>query len=229
MVRTTFSMMILTLAIVCGGTTGGDDGVDAGELPTGRLFPIAVDARWTYQITDVATGLVATKSQTVLAREDVGDLKAGIMAFRLRTDKPSGGYTVSWQEDTGTAIVRHREQAFDATSTMMIEDYYLPAKLRVDETPEHTADDASWTESYQERVTDMATNLTTTGDKDDVWTVVARVDSVTVPAGTFVAIHVNRSNQVTGSIKDYWFAPGVGKVKESGNSQIELLVDYSIP
>jgi hypothetical protein len=59
--------------------------------------------------------------------------------------------------------------------------------------------------------------------------VVARADSVTVPAGTFIAIHLERSNQVTGSIKDYWFAPGVGKVKESGDSQIELLTDYSIP
>lgn len=230
MVRVTFVTMFLALALGCGGNPGGDDdGVDAGELPAGRLFPLQVNASWTYQITDVATNVVDSKSQTVLGREDIGDLKAGIMAFRLRTEKPGGGYTVSWQEDTGTAIIRHREQAFDATSAMKVEDYYLPGKLRVDESAERTADGAAWTESYQERVTDMVTSITTTADKDDDWTVVARAESVTVPAGTFTAIHLERRNLVTGSIKDYWFAPGVGKVKETGDSQIELLVDFNVP
>ncbi len=225
---------ILSLALVCacgGGSPAGDGdvGVDAGELPTGRLFPLAIDAAWTYEVTDINNATVESKNQVVEAFEDVGGSKAGIMAFRLRTEKAGGGYTLSWQEDTGTAVIRHREQNFDSIGAMEIEDFYTPSKLRVDESVAHMAAGAAWNDSYQERTTDVLASTTTTIDKTDHWTVVSASESVTVPAGDFVTVHLRRTNDVTLSDKEYWFAPGVGKVKETGDRQVEELSAYVLP
>jgi hypothetical protein len=54
---------------------------------------------------------------------------------------------------------------------------------------------------------------------------------VTVPAGTFTTVHVQRvSGSGSTKQKDYWFAKGVGKVKETGGGQQnEELMSYSIP
>ncbi|HTM21111.1 MAG TPA: hypothetical protein VL172_11400 [Kofleriaceae bacterium] len=228
----TRTILLLSLLAACGGgTAGGDDDTtpDAGSLPQGSLFPLVIDATWTYQVTDVSTNVVEQKSQTVEALEDVGGDKAGITAYRLRTEKAGGGYTISWQEDTGDAVIRHREQNFDSLDAMQMDSYFVPSKLRVDQSDAHVADGAAWDDSYQEQNHDIVAGTTITADKVDHWTVMASVESVTVPAGTFTALHVHRTNSVTFSDKQYWFVPGVGKVKETGDSQIELLSDYTIP
>jgi hypothetical protein len=50
---------------------------------------------------------------------------------------------------------------------------------------------------------------------------------VTVPAGTFTAVYLQKVSATGGSAKTYWYVPGVGKVKESGG-QLEELVSYSL-
>jgi DNA/RNA endonuclease G (NUC1) len=58
------------------------------------------------------------------------------------------------------------------------------------------------------------------------WTVLGDDETVEVPAGTFE--HVIHFQKVgSGSTKNYWYAPDVGKVKETG-SQTEELVDYHL-
>jgi hypothetical protein len=54
---------------------------------------------------------------------------------------------------------------------------------------------------------------------------------VAVPAGTFCALRVRRVTSTTlgGSDKTYWFARGVGKVKEEGGNQREELTDHALP
>ena len=228
----TRGLLALSLAVALGACGGGDDdaqtdGPPVGDGGQGRYLPLAMGATWTYRVTDPVSGAVANKSSTVEAYEDIGGDKAGTMGFRVRTEKLDGR-TVSWQADTGTSIVRHREQTFDLAGAMIAEEYYTPFKLRVDESPAHLMMGAAWTEAFTEKHTDMATGTTTTM-KMDAWTVEAVAESVTVPAGTFSCVRLHRVGQAMGqSDKTYWFARGVGKVKETGG-QTEELVSYSIP
>lgn len=224
----------LATTLACGSGAAGDDddddiaGVDGGEA-TGRYFPIDVGAAWTYRVVD-NLGSTGTKIQTVVTLEDVGGDKAGVTAYRLETSKPSAKRTVSWQEDTGTALIRHREQTFAADQTQETDEIYAPGKLRLDESPDHVATGAVFSETYDERITDFTlSGATTTITKTEQWTVVAVDVDVTVPAGTFSCIELRRVNAATGSDKSYWFSRGVGKVREVGAGQTEELMAYTLP
>ena len=218
--------------VLIAGCGGGDESTstdaDAGPVAEGRYFPIEVGASWTYRVVDIGTGAVTSKIQTVEALEDVGGDRAGVQAFRLRSQK-NNGYTVSWQQDTGEAIVRHHEQSFDLQGSGKTDEWYTPHKLRIDETPDHLAVEASYSNAYQESVTDVALDTTMTASKTESWTVEAVGESVTVPAGTFSCLRLRRVTNETGVQKRYWFARGVGKVREEGGTQIEELTDYSLP
>lgn len=239
MIRTLAVLLLAALTgLACGG--GGDEdgggagggGVDGGGGGGGgdelRYFPIAEGARWTYQVVDLGTGASSLKSQEVEAYEDIGGQKAGTMGYRLRSQKDSG-YTVSWQEDTGSAIVRHREQSFTADGTQETDEYFTPFKMRLDESAPHLVLDAAYSLSYSEEIHDLLASSDTSNDKSENWLVEAVDEEVTVPAGTFTTLRVFRSNDGTGVQKRYWFARGVGKVKEEGGSQREVLTDYSLP
>jgi hypothetical protein len=54
--------------------------------------------------------------------------------------------------------------------------------------------------------------------KTDNWRVDGVDEPVTVPYGTFLSLHVSRTDPTDGSIKSFWFVRGVGKVKETNNS-----------
>jgi hypothetical protein len=228
---------LLALLILGGCTAGsgpGDDGDDDDtppptdlECPTeGRFMELTPGATWTYRVDDGEE--ITEKTQTVGALEDIGGSKAGTMAYRLTTNKPGGGQTISWQEDTGTSILRHRE--LDQSGGTQTDEIYEPYKLRVDESADHLNAGAAWTETYQEIVTDSE-NVTTTADKTEAWEVVAFDEMISVEAGEFCTLHVQRMSSTGGaggSLKHYWFARGVGKVKESGDNQTEELLSYSL-
>lgn len=221
------SLLFLSLA-ACGddASTGGPDGsMQVCTTPRAqRLLPLAVGATWTFRVTPLV-GTPVDKTSTVEAFEDVGGAKAGLMAFRVKTQKTDGA-TVSWQEDRCTSITRHREQTFDLANVKQVDTIYQPDKIRVDETPAHVAMGAAWQVNYSEITTDAA-NVTTTVAKTESWDVVATAESVTVPAGTFTALHLHK---VTSGMadKNFWYVAGVGKVKETGD-QTEELVSYTLP
>jgi hypothetical protein len=213
----------------CGSDSGG--GVDAAvvECPSaGRYLPLATGMSWTFRTTNKTDGIIGVKTQTVGALEDVGGSKAGTMAYRLTTTK-TGGTVVSWQEDTGDRILRHREQ--DMAGGSQSDEIYDPYKLRIDETAAHTAMDASWVETYDEIATPAGTTVPTTTPKTETWTVEAVDEQVTVPVGTFCALRVRKVSaaDVAGSDKTYWFVRGVGKVKEEGVDRLEQLTEFSAP
>jgi hypothetical protein len=224
------------LLAACGGGAGGGDG-DGGPGPgpdadvivaDGPYLPFETGSTWTYRVTDTTNASVQTKVSTVGDLEDVGGAKAGVIAHRVTTQKANGETTTSWQEDTGAAIIRHRERALDTAGALQNDDVYQPHKLRIDESSAHTAMGASWTETYTETVTD-AQGATTSTTKTELWTVEAVDELVTVPAGTFRCLRVRKTSQTTASNKVYWFARGVGKVKEVGMTDVEELADYSLP
>lgn len=226
-------LSIFAVGLIACGSGGGDDGatVDAGtsgDAPPAaeRLLPLAVGNTWTYDVTPVGMP-TERKTTTVLALEDIGGQKAGIRAYRVRTERIDG-VTVSWQADTGAAIVRHREQVFDATTALSSEQYYAPSKLRVDDSAAHTAMGAHWIDSYTEQSRNATTNLVTSISKNETWTVEATAEQVTVPAGTFSCVRLHRTGTAAQADKRYWFARGVGKVKEVGGGSTEELVSYSV-
>lgn len=221
----TFSLLVAG----CGSDGGADTGPDAtpAECPTdGRYMGLTTGKSWTYRVTDVVDGTVAEKTQTVGALEDVGGAKAGTMAYKMTTVK-LGGTVESWQEDTGEAIRRHRE--IDLAGGTQGEEIYEPHKLRVDESAARIVANAMYTEMYTEHFTDAATMAMTMTMKTEDWTVEELEDQVTVPAGTFCAMRLRRISMtaVGGSDKTYWFARGVGKVKEVGVNRIEELMSFT--
>jgi hypothetical protein len=194
-----------------------------------RYLPLVIGATWTYDTSDMGAPVVV-KTSTVEALEDVGERKAGVTAFRVRTVKTGGagelGDVVSWQEDRCTSIVRHREQQFDPAAALVTDQFYVPGKLRVDESAARLTVGARYTISYTEVEVDNIPGDTTT-TKDEVWMVEAVDEMLTVSAGTFLTLRVRKTTSGNAD-KTYWFVKGVGKVREMGE-QIEDLTAYSIP
>jgi hypothetical protein len=219
----------------CSGTpTGNGDpsgacaAWDGGTLPpTERYLPLKVGASWTYQVTSLTAGNY-TKQDFVEAYEDIGGSRAGTMGFRIHRDDVPPAYTVSWQQDLGRSVVRLREKSFDNSGALVEEIYFDPSKLRLDECPEHTTAGATWIVNYTE--TDITTTSTTMNAKSQQWTVNGVDVSITVPAGTFTTLNVSRVNIGNSKRWQYWFAKGVGKVKEvSDTGVMEALSAYTLP
>ena len=109
----------------------------------------------------------------------------------------------------------------------MSDQFYLPSKPRVDERAARLVTGASWLFNYAELEVNPATGMVVVVNKDEAWSVVAASEMVTVPAGTFTTHHLHKDTSGAAS-KDYWFAAGVGKVKETGE-QLEELTSYDVP
>jgi hypothetical protein len=222
-----------------GGAAGRDDGTsgtmadsghnEAGEMPPDdrSFFPLVPGNRWTFRVTEGAA--VSMKTQTIGDLEEVGGTgpASGEMAYRATTTKADGGdMTVSWQAEVDDKIVRYREQAFaSAGGALELEEHWDPYKLRVDMAEEHLATGATWVETCDE--TKLPVGMApTTATISDSWRVVAAAEPVTVPAGTFDALVLEKTGGGS-SIKRYWFVRGVGKVKETG-TQTEELDSYDV-
>jgi hypothetical protein len=228
-VATGLAALALCAVAACGDDATGNDpdaGVAACPTPKAmRLQPLVIGASWTYAISEPMVP-ARNKTSTIEALEDIGDRKAGVLAYRQKTEKLDGS-AVSWSQDLCTSVVRHREKSFDLANVLLADQFYLPSKLRVDETPAHVATGAAWTLSLTEIEVNPTSGLATMVSKDENWSVVAASESVTVPAGTFTAVHLRKVTSGAAT-KDYWYAAGVGKVKETGE-QTEELTAYTIP
>ena len=225
----TFRGIFLAFVLVAGcggGETAAPDAIELECPTTGRYFELATGASWSYRVED--PGGVEDKTQTVGPLEDVGAAKAGVSAYRMTTTTLNGE-VVSWQEDTGTGILRHREQ--DLAGTTTTDEIYEPFKTRIDESDDRIVEGATWTEDYTETVTttDETGTTTATIPKSERWLVEAVDEVIRVPAGDFCTLRVKRTSTTegAGAAKTYWFARGVGKVREEGASQVEELTAWS--
>jgi hypothetical protein len=211
-----------------GGGTGNAGGAGGGAGADARpLLPLATGNRWTYLVTDSLGS--TTKTQTVMLEESVGGSgpSASTSAFRMVTKKGVGGTdeTISWQARVGTRVVRYREQSFGAMSGQLeLEEHWAPYKLRVDESAEHTLAGASWLEIDQETKLPVG-GTPTTVEVRERWTVTAERQMVTVQGQSYEVMIVTKAG---GSEKTYWWARGIGKVKEIGPNQIEELMSYQV-
>src|SRR6266545_7144537 len=227
-----------------GGTTGGGGNPGSGS----SYEPMSLGASWTYNPSEVGDGGVGTVSGTKVVTVEASEpvpTRAGITAWRIHTNVPGAEDQLTWQSETATAIVRYRDEIYVPgaprmcmlpTATGCIEsDTYGPSKLRIDTTAAHLATGATYDESYTETASTPGTSPTmpdvSTSSKPFAWKVISGAESITVPAGTYTAVHLQKANGNSGAIdKDYWFVLGVGKVKETSSAgRVELLSSFNIP
>jgi hypothetical protein len=226
-------LLAAAATVGCGGGAPGapsTPSTDARQPGTsGRLIPLSVGATWTWKASDTLTGLTGTSSSTVEGVDMLTGANAGISAFRVRSTTLSGS-TVNWQQDTGSATIRHREEFLDPSGAVTSDHLYLPGKLRLDEAPAHLALNATWTETYSDQVTASSTpRVQPTTTITVSWTVEAVDEVVTVPAGTFTCVRLHSVESGTaGYDSHFWYARNVGKVKESG-TEVRDLTGYIIP
>lgn len=191
---------------------------------SGRYLPLAPGASWSYAVTGGKR-----KTQAVGELEDVGGAKAGTLAFRITTTK-TNGETISWQEDTGTSVVRHREQ--DRSGMTHTDEVYTPRQTRIDEADAHLVVGVTWTETYDELVSKPDQPMIRV-PKTDTWLVVSDGEAVDVPAGSFCTLHLQRTTKVGSNppkTKHFWFARGVGKVREKDDQgDVEELSGFTTP
>jgi hypothetical protein len=209
----------LALAVLA-GCGGGSDGGNA----TGPLMPWAVGNSWTYNVTD--KGQTTSKVVTVGAAEPIGaGPSSATMANKVLTMNGTDK-TISWQGPLDGAIVRYREQAFKASTGALSDDtVWAPHRLHVDSSDAHTVAGASWLDLFEETKTPADGSMPKLSTGRERWTVMSDHESITVPAGTFTTVVLQKIGAST--TKTYWFARGVGKIKESGG-QTEELVKYQV-
>jgi hypothetical protein len=228
------ALLGLLAMAACGGgdpSTNGDGGAQQEACAT-TFLPLKPGLKWTYQVTDVAGGGgTETKETTVGNLEAVLPSKSSQMAYKITTRK--GGTladeTVSWQQLAGKQIARFQEQSYSpgqggAAPTPTLLEWWDPYKLRLDESKLKQGD--KWSVTYKE----FSRNNGVDGmprDRNESWEVLGVNVMLTTPAGTYKTLQVRRvgTDQNATSDKQYWFACGVGKVKESGaGGRQELLV-----
>jgi len=246
------TLALAGIALGC-GSSGNSNAVGNGA---GSFLPLAVGNQWTYQVTD-SDGTKTLKVQGVTAPAVVGGTGPNkeAMAFRLVTGSRFNDTNgdVSFQAVVGKRVVRFREESIGASSgNLKKEQYWDPSKLRVDDSAEHTALGAQWPENFIEYTVDKAkadgaaggaggTGVDDGGDRPlvttsepvmEMWSVVGVNESVTVPGGTFTTIKLKRTSLASASVRYFWFARGIGKVKEAGElgsgDQLEELSSYVV-
>lgn len=193
--------------------------------------PMGPGWSWTYDTTEpLNDGGVALGSKvvTVEAMEPIPG-KTGVSGWRLHTLVPNSQTQLTWQEERANEIVRHRDDAFLLDGGVIDSTIYTPSKLRIRTVPADLATGATYVENYSETVTQPGMQPAT-ATRMITWRVINGAESVTVPAGTFTAVHVERKRGANPD-KEYWFVRGVGKVRELaiGTGRIELLHAYTHP
>jgi hypothetical protein len=233
-VRLAPALALPLMLAACGG--GNDPSADAGaggtqqEACASGFLPLKTGVKWTFNVRDTTSGDTETKETTV------GDLEAvssvpGQMAYKVTTRK--GGTlsdeTVSWQQRTGQLVARFQEQSYSpgqggAAPTPTLLEWWSPYKLRLDESK--LTKGQKWSVSYKEFSRDKGVDAMPR-DRSEAWEVLGVNEMLTTAAGTFKTLHVGRvgTDQGATSDKQYWFACGVGKIKESGaGGRIEELI-----
>ncbi|HET6148631.1 MAG TPA: hypothetical protein VFH68_13940 [Polyangia bacterium] len=209
-----------TPVVTGGGGSGGAAPPGPVQTTSGPYEPLAVGASWTYHVND--SGMTYDKVSTVEATEDAGGMYAGVTVFRVH-DHFTAEDQNTWYQVDGSMVKRLHENVLDAAGNLKSEDWFAPFRLRVDESADHMVAGAAWVMSYMDTESKPPKAPTMTS-KNDAWRVDAVDEPVSVPFGTFLSLHVTRTDPVDGSTKSFWFVRGVGKVKEqtSGGHKEEL-------
>jgi hypothetical protein len=206
--------------------SGGETGTDTDEVPD-SIYPLVDGAQWSYVITSTS-GQVLGMDVTSLSETTWNDMQAWEL---LDEPNANGKWNKSMLIRDGDAVLRvHREELDQIGTTALID--YEPGFMR--------ASDAWTTVGLKEEFLYDRTAYDGNGQNPVVearghtFEVLAIGEEVTVPAGTFECVKVERVRTVgaeAGALAWFWYAPGVGKVREERpiEMEIEELVSVSIP
>ncbi len=252
-------------------------------LPDQGVYnPISVGRVWVYDVIDPSTGLPRNQDPKVLTVEElepIGGCKGDIRAYRMRR-RMATGYADRWVEARpmagengqrdGQLSLRHRDRWYRNDGTVTTDEYYQPARIRLDDTCLHTLVGASFLDSYDEVDVTPGSECgaeVSRKHKTFDWLVVA--DGVPIklaldyshpeccpdpdrcqpppdddahhcvakPGGAptdwiceFDTLEVQRREVDGSKTASYWFAAGVGKIKEyTKGEEIEHLICYTVP
>ena len=205
-----------------GGGGAGATGCSSLGSGTPDHFPLADGASWTYRHMGVAGG---DWDETIdMAATTFG----GAPAF-LTVDTPDSlgvhDESVLVRQGTGTLRV-HREEYTSGSLSLVVE--YVPGFARFDEAW-LTAGGPVLT-TYSRTEADAFGSVLSVNQREQQYTVLATGECVQVPAGTFLTVKIERLRIDTQDRTLYWFADGVGKVREEQlDGSVEELVSYNIP
>jgi hypothetical protein len=165
------------------------------------------------------------KSQSISSELVTDDDFPGVELLEQVTEKDNGS-TVSLFVVEGDALMRKKQIDLDLSGAYERDTVYSPGKLRFDESEAATAAGATFDDVYTATVNDATGAVAT--ETTDRWEVIGVDVACSSPYGEFQCIHVRVTRTVGGvAVKDFFFAPGVGKVREEGQSQLEELTACS--
>jgi len=212
----------LPLVIAGCGAEGGDDGPlpdDVCGFGSDRYLPYQLGFTWSYQVTNVESGERKIKDQSL--EEEIEHPDFGRVIVQL-TGKLAGS-TRSLLRVEGDRVVRFLQEDLDVDGVVERTTTYDPPQIRIDESPDRTTTGASWEEAYDETEVDAAGSPVTLSTTD-AWEVLGVDVACTSPLGDFECLHLRRTRTVGGvAVKEFHFARGVGKIRESGDNQVEEL------
>ncbi|KIG17675.1 hypothetical protein DB30_02950 [Enhygromyxa salina] len=211
----------------------GDDATDDPSDTDGTtpyddtLYPLADGATWTY-IAKNTNGQVLGMEIVETTEIDWNGEQAWLLTDNVNA---KGEWTESVLVRDGTLSSRVHKEVKSAGGTVMIVDYD-PGFARVDDTWD-TLDFSD--ELFYDRTEYDGNGLNPSVEsRGHIFTVIDVNEKVTVPAGTFDCVQIERVRSVGGSAGEIvvsWYAFGVGKIREErpAESRVEELASVSLP
>jgi hypothetical protein len=210
-----------------GTESGTDAGTDTGDVEDESLYPLVDGARWTYRIT-------TTNGQVIgMNTVDVNETTWNGAPAWEQVDSPNanGSWDVSTLIWDGPLALRVHREEIDQTGTTALIDYD-PGFVRASEAwdavgikEEYLYDRTAYDGNGQNPVLEA---------RGHTFEILAIDEQVIVPAGTFSCVKVERVRTIgteAGALARFWYAPGVGKIREERpiEMEIEELISVSIP
>lgn len=187
--------------------TQGDDGQPVVEKKS--HYPLIAGSEWVYEIVDAND--VKLREEIVQAKVDK-DAGNAVQIILEDNDDEDGEHTRSRIRRIKRGAFRiHKDIVLNGSVDESVE--YDPGFVRFDE---------AWLRLKAGQSRDYAYKRTSSKDNDREsrghrYTVKGTKVKVKVPAGVFTCVHIARerlTGATAGEIVEYWFAPGVGKVRE---------------
>ena len=223
---------LLVLLAACGGSNGGNGTqIDAMKSdapdPATRFNPWETGAVWSYSISQAGKPTVTGRTRTIIGLEDVGAPHAGTMAYKVHVQLYSETKDL-WEVPLGDLDVSYKVAFYNTSNVLYETDTEDPYRLKLDESAAHTTTGAAWSETFSE--TAVVPNATPSTKAETLnWSVVSSAEPITVIAGTYTALHIRRVNPAKNPVEtiDYWYAKGVGRLKETGGGTTEELESFT--
>lgn len=202
--------IVLALSLVgCGSAEPTGDAVDVADC-----YPMAVGDYWEYQ------EVYADGSDTEFYRREVTDETTMVFDYDVGerqvfvhhiTFPGYDKYRYYYVEDDGEEISRVYQERFNGDGDLTTERTFAPPLSRFQRS---ASEGGSWSDSCTRHDIDY---LPVAGEEslavEYTFEIVSISEQVTVPAGTFDCVLLTRTDSF-GEAKSYYYAPGVGKVKE---------------